>query len=91
LNQDGLELLGKINHLFEIAEDFAEVFQPAARTSDHYGPLPRIDEEICLRQCDRRRLSQITECRFKRLVIRWSSLKALSFMAADTPSESPAA
>jgi hypothetical protein len=61
------DYLGEIDHFFEIAEDFAEVFQSAARVSDHYGPLPQIDEEICLRHCDRRRLSQITECRFKEI------------------------
>ena len=54
-----------MNDLFEIAEDSAEMFQSASRPSDHYGPLPRIDEEICLRQCDRWGLSQIPECSFQ--------------------------
>jgi hypothetical protein len=47
--------LGEIDHFFEIAEDFAEVFQSAARASDHYGPLPGIDEEICLESVLRNR------------------------------------
>ncbi len=43
-----LELAGQVGDLFEVAEDFADMFQPFARARDHYGSLPRIHDETVL-------------------------------------------
>ena len=58
------QLAGLIRDLFEVAEDFADMFQPFARASDHYGSLPRIHDEVCLHTREGGGLPQITECLF---------------------------